>query len=736
MNINLKNTSFVKFNNQIMNWVRFNGQLVYQVVKDIILSISGISPLTILNSKGGDLVDYKIHGNSTQSSKNIFPILSTPQTVNGITLSYDETDNTFVLDGTSTASKSFEIITVGENYEKFTKGDSYTLSVDLVSGSTSTTNGAYIYIKDSYTNSNYVQKTVTAVASTPYTFTYNGEGYINRIAISINGAGQVYDNYKFRIQLEKGAKATEFEPHIEPTPDTPVEIESVGDKTSNLFNNDISVTNVSKDGNDVIVKSYAAGTGIKPSQFLEMTGLKIGDKFTIKRTFTIEKGTASTVTGAIRFLKADGSSDYFQLIGASDNIKVVTIPTNFNDETYSSLYLYGVSTAENGQRLVRFKNVQIAKGSYTNSTMPTYEPYGYKIPITVRGKNLFDKSNMYVMDRLNAGLTWTYNPEEKVYIANGTQTAQLSSYALLINSAITTDKLIAGHRYILCGQSVPDVPNTRYYVFATHTSGSKKAYVSSDMDSTNTFVWSEGDSLSPDIRIYSTDGVFREIKNARFQPMLIDITGMTTEEMANIKAEFEEYVEPTTTNIYLDEPLRKIGDYADYIDFKNQIVKRNIKELNLVSSNVHGKSASTTDDMYVAFVSPTLSKFGEARLRTSSNGAELDGFNNIGKVGGSLSELVKQGEFFWSYNTNTTTFLGVPTSYLTEKGYDATIDGVKALIDEQNSISPIKIAFLLENVEEETITLPNIPTIEGTSIIEVDTNIQPSNMEVSYMSNP
>lgn len=36
--------------------------------------------------------------------------------------------------------------------------------------------------------------------------------------------------------------------------------------------------------------------------------------------------------------------------------------------------------------------------------------------------------------------------------------------------------------------------------------------------------------------------------------------------------------EETTTNIYLDEPLRKIGDYADYVDFAGKKVVRNVEE--------------------------------------------------------------------------------------------------------------------------------------------------------------
>ena len=34
-----------------------------------------------------------------------------------------------------------------------------------------------------------------------------------------------------------------------------------------------------------------------------------------------------------------------------------------------------------------------------------------------------------------------------------------------------------------------------------------------------------------------------------------------------------------TAHIYLDEPLRSIGDYSDYIDFKNKKVVRNIQKI-------------------------------------------------------------------------------------------------------------------------------------------------------------
>ena len=49
---------------------------------------------------------------------------------------------------------------------------------------------------------------------------------------------------------------------------------------------------------------------------------------------------------------------------------------------------------------------------------------------------------------------------------------------------------------------------------------------------------------------------------------------------------YEPYAEPVTTNIYLDEPLRKLGNYADYINFKENKVVRNIKEFVLKGGEV------------------------------------------------------------------------------------------------------------------------------------------------------
>lgn len=50
-------------------------------------------------------------------------------------------------------------------------------------------------------------------------------------------------------------------------------------------------------------------------------------------------------------------------------------------------------------------------------------------------------------------------------------------------------------------------------------------------------------------------------------------------EPGSTATEYEPYKGSMTTHIYLDEPLRKVGDIADYIDFKNQKAIRQVEVL-------------------------------------------------------------------------------------------------------------------------------------------------------------
>jgi len=131
-------------------------------------------------------------------------------------------------------------------------------------------------------------------------------------------------------------------------------------------------------------------------------------------------------------------------------------------------------------------------------------------------------------------------------------------------------------------------------------------------------------------------GVFLKGSNAPTPSVPIEIESVgdlitDTNDINYGKYKIPVIVGNTTTNIYLDEPLRKVGDYSDYIDFKNQKEFRNV---------------IVNDD------------------------------------------------------TGTQTI---------ENSYTGTTDS-----------------------SGTSISLPNIPTIKGTTIFEIDTEIQPSSMYIKY----
>ena len=64
MNTNTRELGFVNYNGQEMNFVKYNSVVVYEAWKKI--TESGIPPLTLLNCKQANLVDYKVYGESIQ----------------------------------------------------------------------------------------------------------------------------------------------------------------------------------------------------------------------------------------------------------------------------------------------------------------------------------------------------------------------------------------------------------------------------------------------------------------------------------------------------------------------------------------------------------------------------------------------------------------------------------------------------------------------------------------------
>ena len=200
-----------------------------------------------------------------------------------------------------------------------------------------------------------------------------------------------------------------------------------------------------------------------------------------------------------------------------------------------------------------------------------------------------------------------------------------------------------------------------------------------------------------------------EIPNVVVKPQL---------EIGTIPTEFEKYGykipvkatnearESVTTNIYLDEPLRKIGDISDYIDFESQKVVRKIYKQQILSTfnwKDYGTSIVNTHN----FNYKGIEKYELIANRGVAKASQI-GFSNL-----NFNRISLSYEYF-----------GLASGDL---------DGMIAKLEEyENSGEPLTIYYSTNEIPEKTIELPNIPTHKGTTILEIDTEIQPSNMEVVY----
>ena len=182
-----------------------------------------------------------------------------------------------------------------------------------------------------------------------------------------------------------------------PTPETPIEIESVGEKTKNLFNNKFS--------------DY-----VRPVNYLYTPiDLEVGKTYTISA-----KQVGETITGCVVGIAKYGTqySEFYPVwwtcIRANGEIATHTF-TVTEEFTDPKLLIYCTNEAQFNQL---FENYQIQLEE--SDTATEYEPYGYKVPVKVSGKNLFNKETA----------------EENYFINSSGKKASTESYGLKVTEKI------------------------------------------------------------------------------------------------------------------------------------------------------------------------------------------------------------------------------------------------------------------------------------------------------------
>ena len=286
-----------------------------------------------------------------------------------------------------------------------------------------------------------------------------------------------------------------------PTPNAPIEIESVGDKTKNLWNSTLRVGCMKfADGQYLNYPGYVCNTTPIP--------VEAGETYTISANNYNDPDQTSS-----GFVFYNNGSFVSSLITTS---LTVTIPSGVNQLYYNFRKQSDPSSLDPSD----ITNVQLEKGS----SPTTYEPYGYKIPVVASPINIWNPNGTdYGWLNINGTLApsqgssrrieveygktytyWSYRSDGNFYncvalldenmnMISGTRTVNSSNYATKMQT-ITINNSSA--KYLLCA----------YYTGGSTFAPEKNMIV-------------EGDTVSS----------------------------------------YEPYFSPTTTNIFLDEPLRKIG---------------------------------------------------------------------------------------------------------------------------------------------------------------------------------
>ena len=298
----------------------------------------------------------------------------------------------------------------------------------------------------------------------------------------------------------------------------------------------------------------------------------------------------------------------------------------------------------------------------------------YVVQVKATGKNILDISKLEV-GAYSTGLTQSSNTFS--FKRTGTKNT---------SSIFTKIKLEAGTYTISGNLTQSDGKNGGYGVYDLE----KQEYLvnrSSSGIGTSTFKVTES-------KIYSL-GFFCNYNSEEGTQVTYSNIQL---EYDNSATTYEPYRE-ATTNIYLDEPLRKVGDYVDYIDYANGKVVRNIKS-ELVANKTWNYRA---DDDLIYYTDSNIMRSNYANSNYFLSGAQKTGTNPY---------VLTVNNVFRLYNKN----------------YWSSLDSYKTWL---NNHQDLVVEYLLATPTEESISLPQIKTVEGTNYITVNTSTDASNLKIT-----
>lgn len=210
---------------------------------------------------------------------------------------------------------------------------------------------------------------------------------------------------------------------------------------------------------------------------------------------------------------------------------------------------------------------------------------------------------------------------------------------------------------------------------------------------------------------------------------------------------YEPYHEPVITSLYLPEPIKMVGDEAEYIDYaeqKQHRVRKNLLPNETTNRTINGVTFTVNNDgsvtcngtatdltffsilmtinqgSYIVSGAPAGSNlktpYVTIRLRTPSGNTDNPPFNNNDfGVGVSISsDKNNNNDYFYK--------IRVPKDYTCD---NLTFHPMIRKADiEDDTYEPY-----IENTDVD-VTLPVLPVLPGTNTLSIDATVQPSRMDI------
>ena len=396
-----------------------------------------------------------------------------------------------------------------------------------------------------------------------------------------------------------------------------------------------------------------------------------------------------------------------------------TVPSNLADGNY--LFVRFARTGSSTSANVIISSIQLEEGEKAT----TYEPYGampsiefpseigstgdllttgncasygsnacdnigkYVIPVKVSGKNIFDYNNIPA----------TFgSKQDNGYYTNKSPNIRIYTYQTL-KHYIGKDQKVT----VSFDLTTSEDGTFLIYPYQTNGIGIRFTTISKEMKAnTKTRITATGK-----VEVLGTNPAYSlgEIiiyKNGYKGSYLVNNIQFEVGEQAT---DYEAY-NGKTTNIYLDEPLRKVGNYADYIDYDNKKIVRNVKERVYTGKEYwYADGTSYVFDSTEAFIKSTKGSL-LSNIAFYASTKNNDNFN-----------FARSGAGYIEFNA-----LNKGYTVATWKQY---------LVNKYNSGSPAKVQYDIATPEEQTIDLPSIESNGNIRNVSLGCNTAASSISFS-----